>query len=134
MDLSNFFIPINYLNIMEMDFFEESINSFIETKHYRKRKPNNYKKFKYYLYIFISPVLLISLIYLCYKIQNLKNTKDIKKDNLKPIEPEIQIEEEEEINGKEEKILLTNSFIRKPLTDNRIYEIIQLSNGINSVI
>ena len=134
MDLSNFFIPINYLNIMEMDFFEESINSFIETKHHRKRKPNNYKKFKYYLYIFISPVLLISLIYLCYKIQNLKNTKDIKKDNLKPIEPEIQIEEEEEINGKEEKILLTNSFIRKPLTDNRIYEIIQLSNGINSVI
>ena len=145
---------------MEMDFFEESVDSFIDKPHKKRRKNNNIKIIKYYLYLIISPLLIFSLIFLIYKIviftSNNKTNVIIPKpkpnpkpdpEPIKPKDDDIIIpkeNEKKESNKKENeekeeknqdlKVLLRNEFIRKPLTDNRIYEIIKLNNGINSVI
>ena len=131
---------------MEMDFFEESVDSFIDKPHKKRRKNNNIKIIKYYLYLIISPLLIFSLIFLFYKILTSNNNKEIiipkpnPKDEPEPIKPKDEPEpikpKEDDIKEKNQelKVLLTNEFIRKPLTDNRTYEIIQLHNGINSVI
>ena len=149
-----------------MDFFEESMDSFIDKPHKKRRKNNNFKILKYYLYLVISPLLIFCLIFLIYKILLFRsnNKKEViipkpkpnpEPEPIKPKEDDIIIpkekekkenekkenekKENEEKEKKEEKnkeleVLLTNEFIRKPLTDNRIYEIIKLHNGINSVI
>ena len=104
---------------MNSDFENEEFESFDVDDNYveiinKNIKHKKIQKLKYYLYIIISPLLIISLIILLHKINFEKKKHIIKRNNV--------------------TILLEDDKIKKPLTDSRKIEIIELKNGINCVL
>ena len=104
---------------MNSDFENEEFESFDVDDNYieiinKNIKHKKIQKLKYYLYIIISPLLIICLIILLHKINSQPKFHIIKRNNV--------------------TILLEDNKIKKPLTDSRKIEIIQLKNGIDCVL
>ena len=104
---------------MNSDFENEEFESFDVDDNYieiinKNIKHKKLQKLKYYLYIIISPLLIICLIILIHKISSEQKFHIIKRNNV--------------------TILLEDNKIKKPLTDSRKIEIIQLKNGIDCIL
>ena len=101
------------------DFENEEFESFdIEDSNYfnipNEKKRKIFKKFKFYSYILISPLLIIILFLYIFKIT---------------YSPNINLKTRNNVT-----ILLEENKIKKPLTDSRNIEIISLKNGIECVL
>ena len=101
------------------DFENEEFESFdIEESYYfnipNENKRKIFKKFKFYSYILISPLLIIILFLYIFKIT---------------YSPNINLKTRNNVT-----ILLEENKIKKPLTDSRNIEIISLKNGIECVL
>jgi secreted Zn-dependent insulinase-like peptidase len=101
------------------DFENEEFESFdIEESNYfnipNEKKRKIFKKFKFYSYILISPLLIIILFLYIFKIT---------------YSPNINLKTRNNVT-----ILLEENKIKKPLTDSRNIEIISLKNGIECVL